>query len=244
MLNNELSGPLVLSGLIDYIKKNYPNPRMTYRFVLLPETIGSIAYLSRYGEIMKKNMMCGFHLSCVGDERAYSYVKTPYGNTLADKILDNILNSKKNFKSYSFLERGSDERQFCSPGFRLPVCTFCRSKFGEYPEYHTSGDDFSVVTEKGLQGSLDVLKLIVDGLEIGGNPKVVLPCEHKLGKRNLYPNLSRATGEKNPARDRMDILTYCDGTNNAFEISSITNIEIKKVIEELKLLIKYKLVSI
>ena len=101
----------------------------------------------------------------------------------------------------------------------------------------------------GLHGTNALIEFvgemqIVDGLEIGGNPKVVLPCEPQLGKRNLYPNISQATGEKHPAADRMDILTYCDGTNNAFEISSITNIEIKKVIEELKLLIKYKLVSI
>ena len=236
MLNNELSGPIVLCALMEYVLKEYPNPSMSYRFILLPETIGSIAYLSRFGNDMKKNLKCGFHLSCVGDERAYSYVQTPYANTLADKVLDSALLGKKNFKRYSYLNRGSDERQWCSPGFRLPICTFCRSKFGEYPEYHTSGDNFSVVTEEGLQGSLDVLKSIVDAFEMGEKPKVVLPCEPQLGKRNLYPNTSRLYSDTHPAAERMDILAYCDGTNNVFDISSITNIELKKVIKELKIL--------
>ena len=236
MVNNELSGPIVLCALLDYVLKKYPTPKMSYRFILLPETIGSIAYLSRYGDDLKKDLHCGFHLSCVGDERAYSYVKTPYANTLADKVLESALLGRDNFKSYSYLDRGSDERQWCSPGFRLPVCTFCRSKFGEYPEYHTSGDDFSVVSEEGLQGSLDVLKSIVDAFEFGENPKVVLPCEPQMGKRNLYPNISCLYSERHPAAERMDILAYCDGENNAFDISKLTNIGLKKVIKELKIL--------
>ena len=98
-------------------------------------------------------MICGFNLSCVGDERHYSIVKSPNGNTLADKALSAALFHKSNFVEYTFLERGSDERQYCSPGFRLPLCTFCKTKFGEFPEYHTNADNFDLVTEKGLRDS-------------------------------------------------------------------------------------------
>ncbi len=242
MLNNELSGPLVLSALIEYIKSNYPDPRMSYRFVLLPETIGSIAYLSRYGKQMKQNMICGFNLSCVGDERAYSYIQTPYADTLADRVMEAALYGKDNVKRYSFLDRGSDERQYCSPGFRLPLCTFCRSKFGDYPEYHTSADNFSVVTEEGLQGALDVLKTIVDAFEICDKPLITVNCEPQLGKRGLYPTISKKTSYKHAAADRMNLLTYCDGTNTIFDIAKIIDIDLKCVIKELALMMDQGLI--
>ena len=152
MANNELSGPVLLNALMKYVKDFYPKHNYSYRFVLLPETIGSIAYLSRFKNIMKKNIICGFNLSCVGDSRAYSLIHSPTENTLADNALKSALIGIKNSKYYSFLDRGSDERQYCSPKINLPLCGFSRSK--NYPEYHTNKDDFKVVTEKGLQLSL------------------------------------------------------------------------------------------
>ena len=88
-------------------------------------------------------------------------MKTPFGNTLADKAMSAALFKLENAKSYSFLNRGSDERQYCSPGIRLPVCTFSRSKFAEYPEYHTSADNLNLVSNNGLEGSLQVLKILL-----------------------------------------------------------------------------------
>ena len=244
MLNNELSGPLVMGSIIEYIKSTYSKPKMSYRFVLLPETIGSIAYLSSFGENLKDNIICGFNLSCVGDERAYSYVETPNANTLADNAISSALTGKDNVIKYSYLDRGSDERQYCSPGFRLPICTFCRSKFGEYPEYHTSHDDFRVVTEKGLQGSVDVMTTIVDAFEVCYKPKFIYPCEPQLGKRGLYPVVSQkvADGSKHPAALRMDVLAYCDGENTVFDIAKIINASLKEIISELKILLENGLV--
>tara|TARA_Y100001933_G_scaffold6511_1_gene5909 strand:+ start:236 stop:1522 length:1287 start_codon:yes stop_codon:yes gene_type:complete len=235
MANNELSGPVVLNAILDYIKQMYPERKYTYRFTLLPETIGSIAYLSRHSEGMKKNIICGFNLSCVGDDRAYSYVQTPYGDTLADKALSAALMMKDNVNVYSFLNRGSDERQYCSPGIELPLCTFCRSKFGEYPEYHTSEDNFSVVTEEGLQGSLSVLKDIIDAIETCLYPLLAFPCEPQLGKRGLYPNISTKTSG-NLVSKRMDVLCFCNGKNSIFDISKFTKIELAEVVSELKIL--------
>ena len=133
MANNELSGPVLLSHILDYIK-SIPNRRYTYRFVMLPETIGSISYLSSKRDLLKENVICGYNLTCVGDERAYSHVESRLGNNLADNALRSALIGFKSAFYYSFLERGSDERQYCSPGIDLPICTFCRSKFGRYPE--------------------------------------------------------------------------------------------------------------
>ena len=157
MANNELSGPVLLNAIMHYIKSNYPKSKFTYRFVLLPETIGSIAYLSKFMKVMKSNMICGFNLTCVGDERAYSYVGSRKGNTLADDAIEAALFGLSNIKKYSYLDRGSDERQYCAPGIDLPVCCFSRSR-GEYPEYHTHKDNFNVVTQKGLEGSFNVVK--------------------------------------------------------------------------------------
>ena len=245
MLNNELSGPLVLCALIEYIQSKYTEPKRSYRFVLLPETIGSIAYISSFAQDLKKNVICGFNLSCVGDERAYSYVETPYANTLADAAVSSALIGKENVIKYSFLERGSDERQYCSPQLRLPLCTFCRSKFEKYPEYHTSHDDFRVVTEEGLNGSVEVMKTIIDAFEVCYKPKVINMCEPQLGQRGLYPQVSQKTakGSHHPAKIRMDILAYCDGNNTAFDISRITNLELRHVVSELQLLVDKELVK-
>ena len=104
------------------------NRSYTYRFVLLPETIGSIAYLTKRQDLLKKNVVCGYNLTCVGDERSYSHGESRYGRNLADLALKAALVNLESVFHYSFLDRGSDERQYCAPGVDLPVCTFCRSK--------------------------------------------------------------------------------------------------------------------
>ena len=114
MANNELSGPVVLNYILDYVKSNYPDNIFSYRFALVPETIGSITYLSKFYSKLKKNTICGFNLTCIGDERAYSMVHSPYSDTLADKALESAFVGLENVKKYPFSERGSDERQYCS----------------------------------------------------------------------------------------------------------------------------------
>ena len=243
MANNELSGPVLLSQIIDYVK-SIPNRVYTYRFVILPETIGSIAYLSRTKDELKENVVCGYNLSCVGDERAYSHVESRQGNNLADIALKAALINKENVINYSFLERGSDERQYCAPGIDLPICTFCRSKFGRYPEYHSSKDDFSVVTAKGLEGSFKVMKTIIDSLEMGIYPKIKVLCEPQLGKRGLYPNTSKLHKGKHPAETRMNVIAYCDGQTNVYDIANKLSINLADVLEEIKILNDYDLVEV
>jgi len=130
MANNELSGPVVATYIAKWLLQQ--SRKYTYRILLIPETIGSIAYISEHIERLKQKTLVGFTLTCIGDELNYSYVATKYENTYADKIVSNVL--KFHFPihtKYSFLSRGSDERQFCSPGVDLPLVALCRSKFGE-----------------------------------------------------------------------------------------------------------------
>ena len=243
MANNELSGPVLLNQILSYVKKKYPKPKLTYRFVILPETIGSIAYISKRLDELKTNLECGFNLTCVGDERAYSHIQSRNGNNLADKALKASLIGKDNFKTFSFLDRGSDERQYCAPGIDLPLATFCRSRFGDYPEYHTSLDDFNVVTAHGLQGSFEIMKNIIDAFELGLYPKVKFLCEPNLGKRGLYPLTSELNGV-HPAELRTNVLAYCDGQTSLFEISQILNINLCYVIREIKVLKTNNLIEI
>ena len=242
MANNELSGPVLSTALIQYIKLKYPDNKYTYRFVFVPETIGSITYLSEHLAHLKEKVVCGFNLSCVGDNRAYSHVQSRLGQNLADQALQASLIGLDNVVRYSFLERGSDERQYCAPEVDLPICGFSRSKYGEYPEYHTSADNFDVVTESGLNGSFDVMKSIIDSFELGLIPKNNIKCEPQLGKRNLYPTISQK-GANPDLNTRMDFLAYTDGNHSLFDIS----IKIKKnlglVVSEAILLKNNNLIS-
>ena len=241
MANNELSGPVLSTALIKFIKETFPTRRFSYRFVFVPETIGSLAYLSRNLDLLKARVVCGFNLSCVGDERAYSHVQSRYGNTLADKALRAALRGRQNVKTYSYLQRGSDERQYCAPGIDLPVAGFCRSKYGEYPEYHTSDDNFEVVTAQGLQGAFDVMSEIVRAFEVGLYPVAAIKGEPQLGKRGLYPTLSQK-GSYSVVRARMDFLAYADGSNSLFEIAEIIDVPLEIVIQEATLMLKHGLV--
>ena len=138
MANNELSGITVLTFLSKWLKEN-DNLEYSYRIIFIPETIGSITYLSNNYKDMKKKTIAGFNVTCVGDDRAYSYLPSRNGKTLSDLISKHVLKwIDKHFISYSWLDRGSDERQYCAPGIDLPVASILRTIYGGYPEYHTS----------------------------------------------------------------------------------------------------------
>lgn len=165
MANNECSGPSVMTHLISYIK-SLRNRRYTYRIVFVPETIGAITYLSKNLDRMKRQVVAGFNLTCVGDDRTYSIVHSRYGNTLADKVLTEVLKEHcPGYDDYSYLKRGSDERQYQAPGVDLPLVCFCRSKYHVYPEYHTSGDNMSIVSPEGFYGAFTVMRKCIDRIE-------------------------------------------------------------------------------
>ena len=220
MANNECSGPAVSIFLQKYLK-SLPKLKYSYRFIYIPETIGSITYLSRNYETLKKNVVAGINLSCVGDNYDYSFVQTRYGNTLTDKLLHNLLSFHyPEYKTYSFLERGSDERQFCAPGIDLPVCSFCRTKYGKYAEYHTSADNLTYISPEGLGGALELLTKFVQAMEHNAKYRVKCLCEPQLGKRGLYPTVSKK-GSYDAVKALTDFIAYADGTNDLLEISNI-----------------------
>lgn len=244
MANNELSGPIVLSAVLDYVRQKYPSPSYTYRFALLPETIGSISYLSKFGDHLKDHCVAGFNISCVGDDGPFSVVHSPYSDTLSDAALTAAISSEENTVHYSFLERGSDERQYCSPGMRLPMCTFTRSKFGQYMEYHTSADNLLFISESGLSTSVDKLCKIIDAFELGLYPTASMPCEPHLSKRNLYPKISSLNSNHLSFKEKLlNTLMYCDGKSSIFDIVKYVNLSLDDVIECLQTLVSHGLVQ-
>lgn len=236
MANNECSGPALMAYLAKYIM-SMPKRRYSYRLVLLPETIGSITYLSKNLEDMQKKIIAGFNLTCVGDDRTYSIIHSRYSDTLADKVLTNILkNHYPKYDDYSYLKRGSDERQYQAPGVDLPLVCFCRSKYHLYPEYHTSADNLDIISPDGLAGSYEVMVKCIEALENNYTYKVTCLCEPQLGKRGLVPTMSsKETYQQTLALK--DILAYADGRNDLIELSNIIEVPISVIVPVIKKLL-------
>ena len=219
MANNELSGPTVATFLAKWLIEQ-PLLRYTYRIIFIPETIGSIAYLARHHEHLKKHVIAGFNITCVGDNRAYSYLPTRSGSTTSDKVAKHVLGHfDSEYRIYSWLDRGSDERQYCSPGMDLPMASIMRTKYGQYPEYHTSLDDLeNVVTPEGLDGGYWALRRAIEAVERNKKYKVTIKCEPQMGKRGLYPTLSTKRSHEE-VRLMMDLLSLCDGHGDLLDIA-------------------------
>jgi aminopeptidase-like protein len=239
MANNELSGPVVqieLAKLLMSRKNKY-----SYRLIWIPETIGSITYLSKNLDYMKEHIIAGYNITCVGDDRAVSYIQSRKGNTIADRAAKNVLKYiAPDYMEYSYLNRGSDERQYNAPGIDLPVCSICRTKFHEYPEYHTSADDLKLISPKGLEKSYYIYKEIIEALEVNEIYRINCLCEPQLGPRGLYPTecFNRSSIA---VKDMMDFIAYADGTMDLIEISDKINVPVKKLDEIAQVLLKANL---
>jgi len=220
MANNELSGPVVATFLAQWISSI--DRHYTYRFVFVPETIGTVVYLSKLLDHLKRHVSAGFVMTCCGDEGQFSYMPSRTGLTYADKIARRVLSRHKpDFVSYSFLQRGSDERQYCSPLVDLPVASVMRSKYHVYPEYHTSADDLNFVTAKGLNETLAIYAEMVATIERNELYTAVVHGEPQLGKRGLYPNTGGQV-DQGAVSATVDLLAFADGTNDLEDIAQLT----------------------
>ena len=242
LANDNLSGTVVCTFLAKYLRNK--NRRFTYRFILVPETIGSICYISRNLQSLKERVIAGFVVTCVGDEGAFSYIPSRYGNTFADKVALAIFkNCVGNFKQYTYLDRGSDERQYCWPGVDLPVCSITKTKYGEFSEYHTSLDNLSFVTPKGLEESLLLYIKIVEVIENNYIYKTTVMCEPFMSKRDLYPAISSWNAKYDYSKLLLNILAYSDGTNDLIDLSNILGVCPLELIEPINVLVKEKLLK-
>lgn len=220
--NNELSGP----GLATYIAKwlNNRSNRFTYRFVFAPETIGAITYISKNLKDLKK-VHAAFNLTCVGDNNSLSFLPSRMGNTIADKVARHVLkNQNDEFQEYSFIkDRGSDERQYCSPGIDLPMVSIMRSKYGEYPEYHTSLDNMDFISPDGLDLSYQMHLECIQILESNYFYKSSILGEPFLSKRGINYTIigGKESNKSKSSQLILDIMICCDGSNDIIDIANL-----------------------
>jgi aminopeptidase-like protein len=244
MANNELSGPIVWMALAKYFlkKKN----KKTLRFILIPETIGSIAYINKNFTKLKKNVLGGYILTTIGDERNHSCLLSKQQNSLSDQcLLKAYKNLKiKKFKKFNFADRGSDERQFNSPWIDLKLSSIFRSKYQTYKEYHTSFDNFELVTQKGVLGGFRVAQ---EALNIFLNtivPICKVTCEPMLSKKRLYPSINSELQAKTNSKKLLEFLQYSDGNYSLEQIAQKIKFDKKKTYRLLNILKKNNLIVI
>jgi aminopeptidase-like protein len=231
MANNELSGPLVATFLYRRLAA-WSSREFTYRFVFVPETIGSIAYLSKFGDILKERTYAGLVLTCLGGPRQLSYKMSRRGDSPMDRVVMALLRSGEiTGETRPFTPvNGSDERQYCSPGFNLPVGQVARSVYGTYDGYHNSLDNKSFMTIEALMRSLDETEKILRALELDGYYRNLYPHgEIKLDKHGLYPDMnapgtsSLSNNDLRDGRMRLNrilyVLNYSDGTYSLADIA-------------------------
>tara|TARA_A100001015_G_scaffold245743_1_gene281817 strand:- start:2075 stop:3370 length:1296 start_codon:yes stop_codon:yes gene_type:complete len=243
MANNEVSGPVVATALAKWLSSRVGN-KYTYRIIFIPETIGSINYLSRNLEHLQSHVIAGFNITCVGDNNCYSFMPSRSGDTLSDRAAKHVLYYiDKNYLQYSWLEdRGSDERQYCAPGIDLPIASIMRSKYGEYEEYHTSLDNLDFISADGLGGAFEALKQAIEVIELNCVPRTTVLCEPQLGKRGLYPQIStRESGRQ--VKTMMNLIALSDGKNDLLTIADLINVSILDIKVILEQLIKNKILE-
>jgi aminopeptidase-like protein len=222
MANDQLSGLVLTAQLANWLKAR--ETRYTYRILYIPETIGSICYLSRHLAELKRSVVAGYVITCVGDERAWSFLPSRHGRTLSDRVARHVLSHMApDHTEYTFLARGSDERQYCAPGIDLPMASIMRSKYAAFPEYHTSLDDLSFVTARGLEQTLAAYQRAIDIIEHDGMPVATVLGEPRMSDRGLRPTISKP-GSATSTMPMMNVLAYADGTRTLLEIADVIGI--------------------
>jgi aminopeptidase-like protein len=242
LCNDNLSGIALTTFMAEYISR--VKPRYSYRFLFLPGTIGSIAWLCRNEENIHR-IKHGLVVACVGDSGAFTYKKSRRSDAEIDRVVLHVLSqSGRSFKVLEFSPYGYDERQYCSPGFNLPVGSLTRTPNHCYVQYHTSADDLDFVRAENLAESMSVYLKVVDVLEknrtyVNMNPK----CEPQLGKRGLYRSEGGKIDVQSNEIAALWVLNLSDGSASLLDIAERSRIEFDLIHEAAAALAAHDLLS-
>ena len=252
MANNELSGPLTMIDLFNKIEK-IKNRQFTYRFVINPETIGSIAYIYKKEKELKKNIIGGIVLTCLGGpSNELSYKMSKKSNSIIDRLF--LRNNNIRIREFTPFG-GSDERQYNSPGININIGQVARTVYQDYPEYHTSLDNKEFMKIERVQDSANQIFELINELENESFYLNLKPdCEPQLGKRNLYPNINSKLTREEKSNDilidgrefnkfSMILLNYSDGTFSLEELAAKYNIDYSVAFKVAEILEKNKLIK-
>ena len=251
MANNEASGPALLIHLAKYIRDKMKDREYTYRILFLPETIGSVAYLSFNIDKLKRDVFCGYTIVCVGGSKnsMFGYVKNINSDSFVNRLTEHVMSHmekgsphKYAYTIYPFTERGSDERQYCFPGVDLDIGSIIRSKYGVYKCYHTSGDDLNFVSEQTLYESFIVYVACINAIEDVKTYTCTTLCEPNMGKRGLYP----ITGDRkniDEVKAIRNVMVYSNGERDTLEIAEILDIPIWEVVSMANVLLEHGLIE-
>ena len=240
LANDNLSGLIVSAFLARFLGQR--RRRYSYRFLYAPGTIGAITWLA-LNEERVAHIRHGLTLMCLGDSEKLTYKRTLTGNAEIDQAVAQVLkDSGENHELIDFFPYGYDERQFNSPGFRLPVGALMRGRHGRFPEYHTSGDNLDFVSTQQIMGSIETLRRVVEALESNHayrnlNPK----CEPQLGKRGIYREMGDADQDLQLAM--LWVLNLSDGEHSLLDICARSGLSFSTIREAADLLLRNQLLE-
>ncbi len=242
LANDNLSGIALATFLAKHLGEI--SPSYSYRFIFIPGTIGSITWLA-LNEAHVDKIKHGLVLTCLGDPGKSHYKKSRRGNAEIDKAVIHVLQrSNQDYEIQEFSPYGYDERQFCSPGFNLPVGCFMRSPHGTYPQYHTSADNLELVQPQYLADSFSKILSI---LEIIENNKKYLnqnsKCEPQLGKRGLYSAIGGLTDTKKTEMAMLWILNFSDGNYTLLDIAEKSGLDFSLIKKTAETLLQFNLLK-
>lgn len=228
LCNDNLSGMAVATFLALNLAKQ--DRRYSYRLLFIPGTIGSITWLATHEQVIPR-IKQGFVLTGVGDAGPLTYKRSRRGDAEIDRVMAQVLKQAgKPYKLIDFFPYGYDERQYCSPGFNLPVGCLMRTPHGEYPEYHTSADSLDFIKPQSLVGSLEHCLAVINVLEhnhryMNQNPK----CEPQLGKRGMYRAVAGHQAKQPQELVLLWVLNLSDGKHSLLDIAERADVPFAEV---------------
>jgi len=239
MANDDISGPAVSTFISKWLslRNNY----YSYRVIYIPETIGSIVYISKNYSRLKKNLIAGYTVTNIGGLKNFSFVSTKDGNTLSDKAARIAIKTYgRNGYEYGWEMRGSDERQFGSPKLNLPISSLMRTHHSKFREYHTSEDKFNkTVTPKSLNDGYNFVKKVLEIIDSNFIPLTIHPCEPFLSNTKIYSSISLSNQSKKVI-NILNIISYMDGKNSVIDISIKLGMNYNIILEIVEVLLKHK----
>ena len=242
LANDNLSGITVATYFARSLQRRVR--RYSYRFLFIPATIGAISWLS-LNESHVRRIRHGWVMSVVGDAGPFTYKKTRRGNAEIDRAFTHVLrHTGESFAVHDFEPFGYDQRQFCSPGFNLPIGCLMRSQNGCFPEYHTSGDDLNLIRPESLAGALNLCLAVSDVVEGNRVYRNLNPrCEPRLGPRGLYQAFGTHSDRQLLQKAVLWVLNLSDGEHSLLDIADRSAIRFALIREAAELLLQHNLLA-